>query len=452
MTDLENLRKRVSKIKDLSKDKPIGPNEIFPLIDDLMREIERNQAQQMKMMEEYLEELSKTYQEISTLFELNNLFSSVIDPREKLEEMSELLLQTISFCGIVIDLKLPDQEIHFEQKIDVSDEIFQHAKYLVSNLEEKVLLLEPSDRDPLISNLLSVPVKSMKSIWGRITLVEKKNGIYTAADRKILEAAAQQLAAVCERNLRLRQEVERERLKRELEIARQIQKRLLPVDPPKIPFAELKAYSEPAVQVGGDYYDFMVRGEKLMVCVADVSGKGIPAALLMTSFRSALRTLAAAPKNISELASQLNSIFCEDLEEDRFVTGVFCCFNKAGEVEIVNAGHNPVLIYRSGKVEVINAHDLPLGIVSNFVYQSERVSLRPGDVILLYTDGVIEAKNASGEEYGLERLIEVFQSSVNFPAERIAKEIEKDLLRFVGDCPQHDDTTIVVVKYLGEKS
>ncbi len=452
MTDLSELHNQLSTLLRDSNNKLINTREILKLLDAFMKEIEMDRAARSKMIEDYLEELSRTYQEISTLFELNNLFSSVVDPKEKLSEMSELLFQTISFGGITVTLKLPEENVCFEQRIDVSEEIFDYGRQLTSKLNDEVLLLEPSDRDPVISNLLSVPIKGMKSIWGRITLIEKKSGIFTAVDRKILESTAQQLAAVCERNLRLKQEIERERLKRELEIARQIQRRLLPSSSPNIFFAELSAYSEPAIQVGGDYYDFVTRGNKFMFCIADVSGKGVPAALLMTSLRSALRTLASSQASISELAMKLNNIMCEDLEEDRFVTMALCCLSSSGEIEIVNAGHNPVLLSHAGKVEVLVAQDLPLGVVPDFEYHAHKIRLDPGDTILLYTDGVIEARNESNEEYGLDRLIQVFNSVTNSSVEKIADTIYEELRKFVQNEPQHDDTTIAVVKYLGEKS
>ncbi len=452
MTDLKDLREKIAKLVGQAENRLISSSEILQIVDALVKEIEKEQVSRAKIMEDYLEELSKTYQEISTLFELNNLFSSVVDPMEKLPDMAELLFQTISFGAIVVELKLPDENIYFERKLEVTEEAFEHAKQLVSGLKDEALLIEPSNGDRLLSNLLSVPIKGVASVWGRITLVEKRNQIFTAADRKILEATAQQLAAVCERKLRLKEEIEKERLKRELEIARQIQKRLLPMKPPNIFFAEINAYSEPAILVGGDYYDFVVRGEKLMVCVADVSGKGVPAAMLMTSLRSALRTLSVNQSNLSQLATQLNQTLCEDLEEDRFVTMVFCCLDRSGEMEIVNAGHNPVLIYRSGKTEVLTAHDLPLGILPGFEYRVERITLNPGDTVLLYTDGIIEARNEIKEEFGLDRLIHSFSSVAEHRAEEIAQKIREEIQKFVKNHPQHDDTTIAVVKYLGEKS
>jgi len=433
-------------IKVTSEDKIASKKEMFSFLEQVLKQMEQLREEYTKLLQDHLEELSRTYQEIATLFELNSMFANVVDPSEVFEPLTQTLRQTVAFKAIIIELTVLGSVVKYEQSFDQKNLIVK-AKRLLQNLEG-IVLIEP-EHGMELKNLLSVPVRSGGTEWGRITLVEKEGGIFTAADRKILEAAAFQLAATCERYTRLRREIERERIREQLEIAKRIQSSLLPKRLPRSRHFEIAAQMVPAIQVGGDYYDVISKGECVLVVVADVSGKGIPAALLMMSLRSTLRALAKDDFELSHLAEELNSVLCEDLGEDRFVTLAFVGLRQDGEVRIINAGHNPIVHVRNGQIGLLEARTLPMGIMKNVNYEETVLKLEPSDTLVIYTDGVTEARNQVGEEFGFERLSEIVKTCSHKSANEMMKEIQDELRFFCGDAPQHDDSTLVVVKYFG---
>ncbi|MGB9790682.1 MAG: PP2C family protein-serine/threonine phosphatase [Thermotoga caldifontis] len=442
----EAVYERLSRFaKMLSENGATDRKEVMKLLEQVLEQMKTLRHEYTNLLNEHLEELTKTYQEVATLFELNSIFANVVDPSEVLETLSDVLRQTIPFKAIVVELTVLGKKIGYEKSFDQIDSI-SVAKDLLDTLEG-VVLVEP-DHGMKVKNLLSVPVRSGGTSWGRITLIERDNGIFTAADRKMLEAAAFQLAATCERYTRLWREIERQRIREQLEIARRIQMNLLPKRLPSSEHFEIAASMTPAMQVGGDYYDVIpVRG-CILVTVADIFGKGIPAALLMTSLRSTLRVLAKNSSELSHLANELNNVLCDDLSEDRFVTIVLMCLHRDGRVCMINAGHNPILLMHSDEVSLIEAHELPMGIMRDVDYREIEIGLHPNDTLLIYTDGVTEARNETGEEFGLERLMTVVKSSREVSADEIITKVQNELKRFCGEAPQHDDSTMLVVKYL----
>jgi sigma-B regulation protein RsbU (phosphoserine phosphatase) len=448
-SDLKEIYERISKAVELPPYKGFASlKDIANAMDKILIELNERRKDCTKLLEEHIEELSKTYQEIATLFELNNLLANVMDPEEKLDALVELLKQTIPFFAISIELDVMDKHTNYEQLFDFDRDLFERSIRLIEQ-DDQVLLIEPSQNN-LVRNLLSVPVKSSDIVWGRITLVERSPDFFTAADRKILEATAQLLASICERYVRLKREVERQRLKEQLEIARQIQKKLFPSRLPSLSYVEISADSIPAIQVGGDYYDILVKDDKVFVTVADVSGKGIPAALMMTSLRSALRTLYRTIDDISKLAIELNNALCDDLEEDRFVTMILLCLHSSGVLQFVNAGHNPVLLLSGSDLKSIRAQDMPLGIIKDITYKMFEAKMKPGDLLVAYTDGVTEARDKNGNEYGFERLYNQILMTREKTAVEIIERIKADVDDFSYGTQRHDDTTITVIKYLGE--
>ena len=445
--NFEALYEKLNRLaKMASDDRILSKKEMFGFLEQVLKQMDQLREEYTKLLQDHLEELSRTYQEIATLFELNSMFANVVDPSEIFEPLTQTLRQTVAFKAIMIELTILGNVLEYEKSFDRQNLIAQ-AKHLLKDFEG-VVLIEP-EHGMELKNLLSVPVRSGETEWGRITLIEKEDGIFTAADRKILEAVAFQLAATCERYTRLRREIERQRIREQLEIAKRIQTSLLPKRLPRSHHFEIAAQMVPAIQVGGDYYDAILIGRCVLVTVADVSGKGIPAALLMTSLRSTLRALVKNAFGLSRLAEELNSVLCEDLEEDRFVTIVLMCLHENGEAHIINAGHNPIVHVRNGQIDLLEARTLPMGIMKDVNYEETVLKLDPLDTLVIYTDGVTEARNQAGEEFGFERLVKTVKKCWNKSADAVMKEIQDELRFFCGDAPQHDDSTLVVVKYFG---
>lgn len=244
-------------------------------------------------------------------------------------------------------------------------------------------------------------------------------------------------------------------MKRDLEIARDIQSWLLPATPPSVPGLAIAFATRPANTVAGDYYDIFQRtGEstdqqEFLLAVADVAGKSIPAALLMATFQASLKTLSATPSTLLELIIGMNRYACTNSQGGlRFTTAFIAEFNPSARVlQYVNAGHNnPILRRNSGGIERLTTGGLPLGIQSETAYAAGQVSLGSGDWLVIFTDALVEAENQAGEPYGEDRLLAVLQSSAVSTPEIMLQRMIAEVNTFVGATPQHDDITCMVIK------
>jgi sigma-B regulation protein RsbU (phosphoserine phosphatase) len=246
-------------------------------------------------------------------------------------------------------------------------------------------------------------------------------------------------------------------MKRDLEIAREIQRWLVPEVPPQVPGVDIAFISRPANTVGGDYYDaFLLDGATsstasphLLLAVADVAGKSVPAALLMATFQASLRSLAGPSTPLRELVTQMNRYSCaHSLGGRRFTTAFFADLDPTSyALTFVGAGQNaPILRRASGQLERLEAGNLPLGIDPSTLYEPSSMALAPGDLLVIFTDGFIEAVNDAGEEYGEPRLLEVLKSTPRESAEKTLSALLAAVDGFAGRAPQHDDITCLIVR------
>lgn len=247
-------------------------------------------------------------------------------------------------------------------------------------------------------------------------------------------------------------------MKRDLQIAREIQTWLLPSSPPPVPGLEIAFAARPANTVAGDYYDVFPRTAQasspgvFLFAVADVAGKSIPAALLMASFQASLKTIAATPCSIRALVDSMNDYVCTNSQGGRrFITAFIAEFvPETRSFTYINAGHNPPLLrHASGMIERLEAGGLPLGIQPGGDYQTAQVTLAPGDWLAIFTDGLVEAVNHSGEEFGEQRVISVLQGAGSASATNVISQLMVGLDIFVGNTlPLADDVTCVLVHAL----
>jgi sigma-B regulation protein RsbU (phosphoserine phosphatase) len=243
---------------------------------------------------------------------------------------------------------------------------------------------------------------------------------------------------------------ERNRLELDLELSAKVQKALLPQQVPEIPGLELAAFSRPAEYVGGDYFDFFrFQDGSHGLVIGDVMGHGIAASLLMASLQASLRTLAPDYDSPAEIVRRLNSIFHHNIHLTKFVTLFLARYDpKTRSLTYSNAGHNPPLLYRSqsngtGPLSWLAPTGAAIGLVENTQFGEETVILAPGDTLLLYTDGVTEARNPQKEEFGQERLVELVRQGSNRSAQALVREVRNGLEAFTDGQPLADDTTIV---------
>ena len=244
-------------------------------------------------------------------------------------------------------------------------------------------------------------------------------------------------------------------MKRDLQIAKEIQTWLLPAAPPSIPGLEIAFATRPANTVAGDYYDVFPRGEaastesKWVFAMADVAGKSIPAALLMATIQASLKTLAATASTLPDLVSRMNQYACSNSQEGRrFTTAFLAEYDpESRTLTYVNAGHNPpILRRRSGSLERLEAGGIPLGILEKAPYTASTTVLQSGDWLVVFTDGVVEAEDTNGHEYGEQRLLFVLHTGAQLTPAQLLQNITADLDRFVAGAPQHDDVTCLLVK------
>jgi phosphoserine phosphatase RsbU/P len=244
-------------------------------------------------------------------------------------------------------------------------------------------------------------------------------------------------------------------MKRDLEIAREIQTWLVPSLPPHVPNAEIAFATRPQNSVAGDYYDAFyptvsaAEGGKLMLVIADVAGKSVPAALLMATMQASLRTVAGEDAPLDALVPRLNRYACaHSLDGRRFTTAVLGQYEHAtGKLTYVNAGHNaPVLRRADRTLEELDKGGLPLGIEPAAVYEAGETALRPGDVLIFFTDGCVEAFNAGGDEFGTQRWLKAIRELPEGSAQESLLSLMKRVDEFVGATRQADDITCMILR------
>jgi serine phosphatase RsbU (regulator of sigma subunit) len=244
-------------------------------------------------------------------------------------------------------------------------------------------------------------------------------------------------------------------MKRDLQIAREIQTWLLPGAPPQIPGISIAYATRPANTVAGDYYDVFPRPGKMpeenrvMFAVADVAGKSIPAAMLMATFQASLKTLSTAQVALPELVANMNKYACSNSQGGlRFTTAFLAEYDAARRIfTYINAGHNnPILRRSNGLIERLDVGGLPIGIQADAKYESASTALEPGDWLIIFTDGLVEAVNARDEDFDEPRLLSVLEAGPCATPKELLDRLMGSLDLFVGSTPQHDDVTCLLVK------
>jgi sigma-B regulation protein RsbU (phosphoserine phosphatase) len=246
------------------------------------------------------------------------------------------------------------------------------------------------------------------------------------------------------------------RLEAELELSQVVQRSLLPEQAPDIPGLELAAFSRPAEIISGDFFDFFRFGDgRHGIAIADVAGKGVSASLLMASVQTALRTLAPQSDSPADVLSQLNRLFRHNINFTTFVTLFLGCFDLANHtLTYGNAGHNPPVIFQAGgngreQMRWLQPTGAAIGLIEDFPFSFESATLSPGDMLLLYTDGVTEAINPQNEQFGEERLAGVVQQASSSSASELVRALRQALQEFSVGQPLADDTTIIACRIVG---
>ncbi len=301
-----------------------------------------------------------------------------------------------------------------------------------------------------ITSCLAAPLLAGEEVIGLVYL-EARLGrrSFSEEDLRLLTSLAN-TAAIKIQNQRLQEAAAaKQRIEREMALAWDVQRRLFPEVPPVLPSSELFGRTLPSRTVSGDYYDFFVRGDGTVdVVVADVCGKGMAASILAASVQSAFQAWAAENFPPDRLCARLNDLVCRRTSPEKFVTFFAALYDpETGSVVYANAGHNPGIVLRArGGHELLPAHGPPLGLFPGRSYGSGALTLAPGDLLFLYTDGLPEAANPDDEEFGLERLVAAAASCKDRPLEAVEEELRENLVAFARGVPFHDDRTVVLLR------
>jgi len=324
-------------------------------------------------------------------------------------------------------------------------------------------------------SFLAVPITPSAGgdlLLGAILLVGKQStGVFMANDQKLLVTIAGQVATAIQ-NRRLVAEVQAtQRLKHDLEIAHRIQAGLLPERPPTVPGVDLAGLCIPAASVGGDYYDFFTVSDQVDLVLADVSGHNVGAALVMAATRSVLRAQAMDGHTPAEILARTNQVMGDDLSRaGLFITGFYARYappppsstpsgtpplssppsggKEGGGLRYANAGHNLPILYRaaSAEIELLDADGIVLGVLPDMPFEEKQTSMSPGDVLVLYTDGITEGQNLAGEQFGEERLYQLIAEIADAPAQVIADRILSATRVHGRGVDQYDDISLIVMK------
>jgi len=301
-----------------------------------------------------------------------------------------------------------------------------------------------------IRSLVAVPLQTGKEIIG-IIYIDSPSILrqFTKDDLNLLTVMANVAAVRIEHTRLAEMERAKQIMARDLDQAAEIQQRYLPSVAPKITGLDLAGHNAPCRTVGGDYFDFFpYEGNRVAMVLGDVSGKGMPASLLMMGLQARVQALAEEPKDLASVMTRLNRLTCANCPANRFITVFFCILNgETGELTYCNAGHNPPIVVRSnGEHESLPGGGPVIGIIAAIEYSAYRMQLDPGDTLVIYSDGVTETADASDDEFETERLAETVRKNRQLPATEIVDAIRQAVTAHAAGAPQHDDITIIVAR------
>jgi phosphoserine phosphatase RsbU/P len=406
------------------------------------------------------------------LYNLSQTLNSSLDLNEVLNRvMDEVIAATHAERGFVMlredasagEVKLTFKAARGMDQNTIEDPEFQISKSIVERTARtgESLLTSDAQADSRFNlrqsimvlglrSILCTPLKVKDKVIGVIYVDNRlQAGIFTKEDLELLNAIAS-TAAIAIENARLYQvAVDKGRMERELQMARKVQGSLLPESIPQAPGWEFAALWKPAREVGGDYFDFIPTKDRQNFIIADVTDKGMPAALFMAFTRTAVRASLRQSSSPSESLRLANHLICADSNDALFVSLFLGSLNpETGELTYANAGHHPPFHYSREKNVLLplKSTGMQLGMDPYSSYKQHTILLQPGDFVFLYTDGVTDAANGTGLDFGIEGIQQNLLSSTNEPADGIVHSIDQAIENFAGELGQFDDVTILVAK------
>ncbi|HQV32225.1 MAG TPA: SpoIIE family protein phosphatase [Calditrichia bacterium] len=397
-------------------------------------------------------------QELRTLFDINKGLSATLDYDQILKLLVYALLGQLLITRYLILLRQGDSLGVHENKGFKSNLVDLAARLLLKEKTGENAIRIEDIESPSLKKVLSdhevrclIPMRHQEKLLGFILLGPKMSGPnYEDDDLDFLTTLVGQ-AVISLENARLFQEtLEKQRLEEELNLARNIQKKLLPKSLPKIAGYDIDGMNSPSRQVGGDYFDVITIDEnRTAFAIADVSGKGVPASLLMANMQAALRVTMTPAVDLPEAVARINKLVHQNTDLDKFITAFIGILDtRDNTFQYVNAGHNNPHYYHNGELNLLNVGGLLLGVMPVFQYETGTIQLSRGDVVMMYTDGVNEAIAPDGDEFGDPRLEALTAELQTQPMAEQIRIIFKSINDFSAGLPQADDVTMLGIRRL----
>jgi len=401
--------------------------------------------------------LDQKIQELRALLDLVRGLAATTDP----DAIAQLLTLTLAgrwavLKHAVITWKPGQPQLEREKGIDLHrGDALREA---VSSLTEAAFLEDhlPADlraQVNLPAGSLLFPIRSNDQCNGVVVLGPRLGRKpYTEADREFGAGLVAQAAVAFDNAWHFRETLAKQQIEKELHLAASIQVDLFPKTLPDLPHTEIAARNRQARQVGGDYYDVLLcHGSdhpEHLLCVADISGKGIAAALLMSNIQATLRAILAHEVDVKEIARRTNDLLWASTPSNKYATAFLVRYDpETGAGHYVNGGHNdPVILRADGSVELLGTTGMPIGMFPKRVFEQGDLQLHPGDILFIYSDGVPDANNILGEEFDMERLVSALRESCERPVDEMIDHMFLRIDEFVGEAPQFDDITMMVVR------
>ncbi len=404
-------------------------------------------------------------EEITSLIDLSKLMTQVMDFKELADSLTEATNNVCNSDSAWIVIANENEHelvsvsnIGYLEAEGVSQNLLKELDLPLSEvltLNKKVIKvkLQNDERTYVFQSIIIAPLKVHSSTNGYLFAAKRQKYKFDKDEIKAIGAFADYAALAIENAKLIKKSLEKERMENELEVARNIQSKLLPDENPSSDQLEIDALFVPAFEVGGDYYDyFKIDEDKLAFVIADVSGKGVSASYIMAEVKGIFESLSQVIISPKELLVKTNDILGKSLDKKTFVTALYGVIDmKNGIVNFARAGHMPLLVCSNGKMKEYLPKGIGLGLDFTNKFDSNidnmEIKLNNDDILILYTDGVTESQNVDGEDFGMERLKNVVEDNCNGELSDITKNIFQEVSLFSEQKQQHDDLTLVLFKW-----
>jgi phosphoserine phosphatase RsbU/P len=425
-----------------------------------------DQDQKVLNLEKENTQLKKSLQELSLLNEV----AIAIGSTYSLEKIIELIIQKcVKYFQVeqaVVMLLDKQQDKPFQTVVRSADQSLISIPYRLDSqltgwmlLNNKPLLVNDlysdkrftitKDDNIGIDSLLCAPLMLKGQMIGLISLFNKKKEEFTENNQRLLSIIASESTQILENARLYKEEKAYQEVLGELEVAKNIQQKLLPTEFPKIDGFDVAAINIPATEVGGDYYDCLeISDQKFALGLGDISGKGMAAALLMANLQATLRGQVIYNDSVSSCINHANTLLFKSTDSNKFATLFFTLIDaESNTLFCCNAGHDqPILLKKSGEIIRLKAGGIPLGFMQDFIFEEESIIMEAGDALIIYSDGITEAMDDESQEYSEENLLALCKGFVDFSANEIKTKIMSEVKSHAQNVPQSDDMTLLILK------